>query len=177
MNTHRLLKTLTLALAVALTLGCATTRAPNTQMSDAAITAKIKSRITADPELNPFEIDVDTQNRVVRLSGTVETADDRAEAERLARSTKGVSDVRNDIELGDPTFAENVDDAWILTKIKAKLAADPEINPMNIDVDVVRGVVTLSGTVAKEKARSEAEELARSTRGVKSVKNLIDVRS
>ena len=66
-------------------------------MSDGWITTKIKSKITADPELNPFNIDVDTQDGVVTLSGTVASADRRAEAEKLARGTKGVVDVINEL--------------------------------------------------------------------------------
>ena len=68
-----------------------------------------------------------------------------------------------------------VDDAAITTKVKAKLAADGDINPFNIDVDTNEGVVTLQGRVAKEEARTKAEQLARDTEGVKRVVNLVKV--
>jgi hyperosmotically inducible protein len=68
-----------------------------------------------------------------------------------------------------------VDDAAITAKVKAKLAADGDINPFNIDVDTNEGVVTLQGRVAKEEARTKAEELARDTEGVKRVINLVKV--
>ena len=70
---------------------------------------------------------------------------------------------------------EQIDDAAIVTKIKAKLAADTNINPFNIDVDSNGGEVTLQGTVAKDSARSGAEQLARDTEGVRRVINLIKV--
>jgi len=169
-----------LAALVVLTIGavgCASTRPPGNQFDDAVLTSKVQTKIAADPGLNPFEIHVDTLNRVVRLSGNVETDVDREAAERLPRGTEGVVDVRNDIGLGDPTLGENVTDAWIVTKIKAKLTADPQINPFNIDVDASEGRVTLSGTVAKQEARDEAERHARDTKGVKSVTNLITVKT
>ena len=68
-----------------------------------------------------------------------------------------------------------VDDAAITTKVKAKLAADGDINPFNIDVDTNEGVVTLQGRVAKEEARTKAEALARETDGVRRVINLVKV--
>jgi osmotically-inducible protein OsmY len=73
------------------------------------------------------------------------------------------------------TPGTQVDDAAITAAVKAKLAADGDINPFNIDVDTNEGVVTLQGRVEKEAARSKAEELARETDGVKRVVNLVKV--
>src|SRR5215208_3164764 len=73
------------------------------------------------------------------------------------------------------TVGDKVDDAAITAKVKAKLAADGDINPFNIDVDTNEGVVTLQGRVAKEEARTKAEQLARDTDGVRRVINLVKV--
>jgi hyperosmotically inducible protein len=73
------------------------------------------------------------------------------------------------------TAGQQVDDATITAAVKAKLAADGDINPFNIDVDTNNGVVTLQGQVAKAEARSKAEEHARETDGVTRVINLITV--
>ena len=167
-----------LVFILALTLGaCRSTQTPGTQVNDAAITSRVTARLAADPDVNPFEIDVDTNDGVVRLSGMVESERQRSEALALAHRTSGVRGVINDIELGDPTAEENINDSWIVTKIKSKLAADPDVNPLNIDVDVLQGRVTLTGKVAKEYARERAGQLARRTQGVVSVDNRIMVRS
>ena len=73
------------------------------------------------------------------------------------------------------TAGSKVDDATITAEVKAKLAADGDINPFNIDVDTNEGVVTLQGRVAKEEARTKAEQLARDTDGVRRVINLVKV--
>ncbi len=73
------------------------------------------------------------------------------------------------------TAGTQVDDAAITAAVKAKLAADGDINPFNIDVDTNEGVVTLQGRVAKEEARTKAEALARETDGVRRVINLVKV--
>lgn len=73
------------------------------------------------------------------------------------------------------TAGEQVDDAGITARVKAKLAADGDVNPFNIDVDTNEGVVTLQGRVEKEEARTKAEQLARETDGVRRVINLVKV--
>jgi osmotically-inducible protein OsmY len=69
-------------------------------MADAELTAKVKAKLTADPEINPFQIDVDTVNGKVTLSGMVSTEREKEEAEHLARGTEGVLEVVNNLEVG-----------------------------------------------------------------------------
>lgn len=71
--------------------------------------------------------------------------------------------------------ATQFDDNVITTKVKTKLAADPQVNPFNISVTTNEGVVTLTGRVKEARQRTEAEKLARDTEGVKGVNNLIKV--
>lgn len=68
-------------------------------VDDAAITAKVKAAIVADPRLKATEINVETQRGVVQLSGFVSSADDVASAASAARTVKGVQSVRNDLRL------------------------------------------------------------------------------
>jgi osmotically-inducible protein OsmY len=164
-------------LAVLVGGACATNRPAGQQVGDAAITTKIKAKLTADPQINPFNIDVDTQDGVVTLRGRVEREVAREEAGRLARDTRGVVRVDNQIEVGAPrSVGERASDSWIATKVKGKLTADPELNSLNIDVDVKDGVVTLSGLVKNSDHRRHAEQLARDTEGVVRVENQLRVR-
>jgi hyperosmotically inducible protein len=181
MRNHRITPTLAavlLTVAVLLTLGaCASTQSPGQQVDDAAITSKVKAKLTADPEINPFNIDVDTDAGVVSLRGTVEDPEAKTQAERLARNTEGVVSVRNEISVGETTVGQRVDDAALATKVKGSITADPDLNPFNIDVDVKDGVVTLSGVVKTEMARQEAERIARNHDGVRSVVNQLEVQA
>jgi len=91
-----------LALILALALGaCSSTKSPGTQVDDAAITAKIKAKLAADGDINPFNIDVDTNQGEVVLQGVVKKEDTRRKAEQYARDTDGVKRVRNLIKVGD----------------------------------------------------------------------------
>ncbi len=68
-------------------------------LDDANITAKIKAKLIADPEVAGVHIDVDTIDGQVTLNGKVASADQRAEAEKLATRTEGVKSVTNLIQV------------------------------------------------------------------------------
>jgi len=68
-------------------------------LNDASVTAKVKARLMADPDVAALHIDVDTADGQVTLKGTVSTADERAEAEKLANHTEGVKSVVNLIQV------------------------------------------------------------------------------
>src|SRR6185503_14676316 len=72
-------------------------------VDDGTITAKVKAKLAASAEINPFNVDVATSGGVVSLVGRVKTAEQKAEAERIARATEGVRGVRNLLEVGDLT--------------------------------------------------------------------------
>jgi osmotically-inducible protein OsmY len=59
-------------------------------LEDAALTAKIKSKLALDDQVEALRIDVDTTGDVVTLSGTVRSDAERERAVRLARETEGV---------------------------------------------------------------------------------------
>jgi hyperosmotically inducible protein len=67
------------------------------------------------------------------------------------------------------TVPGKVDDSWITTKVKSKLAAAKGIKSSDISVNTTDGVVTLTGTVASSKQRTRVEHLAKQVKGVKSV--------
>lgn len=73
------------------------------------------------------------------------------------------------------TIGQSLDDAWVHTKIVAKLISDTQTPERNINVDVVDGAVTLRGEVETAEAKAEAERLAKETDGVKKVTNQLKV--
>lgn len=66
-------------------------------------------------------------------------------------------------------------DAWISSKVKSKLLADPEVSGLDIQVETFNGVVQLSGFVASEAQIQEAIKLTRSVEGVREVENKLEV--
>jgi hypothetical protein len=73
------------------------------------------------------------------------------------------------------TVGQSLDDAWIHTKIVAKLIGNSQTPERKINVDVVNGEVTLRGTVDTNEAKAEAERVAKETDGVKKVTSQLKV--
>lgn len=67
-------------------------------------------------------------------------------------------------------------DATILVRIKAKHLVDPDLSVLAINVDCVRGRVTLTGTAKTEEQVRRAARLARETGGVSDVVSELSVR-
>jgi len=76
-----------------------TGKSAGTTLDDATITASVKSKLVADKASNLTRIDVDTNNGIVSLNGTVETPEQRARAEQLAREATGVKQVMNNLQI------------------------------------------------------------------------------
>jgi osmotically-inducible protein OsmY len=66
---------------------------------------------------------------------------------------------------------EYVDDSVITTKVKSLLAADDFLKSFQISVETYKGTVQLSGFVGSQEAVDKAGQIARSVKGVNSVKN------
>ncbi len=76
-------------------------REPGVVMSDSAITTKIKGKYVADSVVSVFDIGVRTWVGVVTLTGSVESFVARDQAGKLAKETKGVVAVNNEILVED----------------------------------------------------------------------------
>ena len=61
--------------------------------SDTGITTKVKMAMAGDPVVKAYDVDVTTRNKVVTLSGNVETTAAKDQAVRIAHETEGVRDV------------------------------------------------------------------------------------
>lgn len=71
------------------------------------------------------------------------------------------------------TAGEKVDDATITAQVSARLAKDPDLSAVKINVDTRSGTVTLSGPAPNLAAKDRAQEIAKSVKGVTSVTNLL----
>jgi hyperosmotically inducible protein len=152
--------------------------------TDPGITAAVKGKLAADDDVKAYQVDVDTSNKVVTLSGRVETATAKARAVEIARGTEGVTNVVDNITVGGATAATPAvpdaeramySDPGLTATIKGKFIADTAVSALKIDVDTRDGVVTLTGQVRSQTEKDQALKLARETEGVKSVVDRITV--
>jgi osmotically-inducible protein OsmY len=87
----------------------------------------------------------------------------------------GAKQVSNSGEAGHRGAVQTVSDATINTKVKAALVADEMVKAREINVDTLRGVVTLNGTVHSAAEKNQAINLARKVEGVADVKDNLKV--
>lgn len=66
---------------------------------------------------------------------------------------------------------EYVDDTVITAKVKGEIFNDPSLKSAEINVETFKGVVQLSGFVNSREDINKAVQVARSVKGVVSVKN------
>ena len=98
MKTNRLTAFL-LAMVLALPLIGACGKTVGETIDDATITTRVKTAFVNDPAVGAMRIDVDTFKGVVTLSGRVKSKDEEVKAIALARTIKGVTDVRSTLQI------------------------------------------------------------------------------
>ena len=92
----------------------------------------------------------------------------------LALGAAGCATYRSDTT-APRGVVETTSDATITAKVKTAFAADDLVSATKIDVDTMRGVVTLNGTVRSMAELNKALSIARNTAGVVGVKNNLTV--
>ncbi len=88
--------------AALLPTGCSATstrESTGEYVDDSAITTKVKAAFVRDPVVKALDVKVETFKGVVQLSGFVDTPDQKARAEQIARNMPGVQNVRNNIAI------------------------------------------------------------------------------
>lgn len=78
--------------------GCRSRDKMAAQCHDALISAKVQADLAADRELDPFDYQVTTQQRVVVLQGRTSSDQARRRAVQIATTTPGVLRVRDELQ-------------------------------------------------------------------------------
>ncbi|MBD3335315.1 MAG: BON domain-containing protein [Candidatus Eisenbacteria bacterium] len=151
-----------------------------------ALERRVNNALVRDPFTSAYEIDVDAANGAVRLSGTVDSYFEKAQADDVAARVKGVQEVNNNLKVDDETevltYDPFVDYDWyvydypwydytpayktaktdwaIQSDIEDEFFWSPFVDGDQVDVVVEDGVATLTGTVDTWGERASAAENA-----------------
>jgi hyperosmotically inducible periplasmic protein len=74
-------------------------RAGEQVVDDGTITTKVKAALAGDPRTKAHQVNVETHEGVVQLSGFVDTAEAKSTAEQLARAVDNVRSVDNELDV------------------------------------------------------------------------------
>lgn len=143
-------------------------------MDDSTITAKVKAALVDHESIKITDISVKTDQKVVTLSGFVESQAQAEEAVKVAKGVEGVTSVSDKLHVRDSketSVKGYAGDTAITSEVKAKLLADDIVPSRKVKVETTDGVVQLSGTVDSQAQSDRAESIAKAIDGVKSVKN------
>lgn len=172
------------------------------RMTNDELDRAVTGKINGDAALVAYDIDVsaDADKNEVTLSGSVPTQGLRMKAVDAAKTvgtnlmvTDKIEVKPGDVERKDynedmareareraaadsDSLGDSIDDAWIHTKIRSKLVGEGTLPGSSLNVDVKDNVVTLRGSVATRADRTKAEQIAKDTEGVKSVRNQLTVK-
>lgn len=145
------------------------------QSRDTALTERVKTALASDRALTGRDIEVETRDGVVQLSGFVDSEDQRTAALLRARSVQGVQEVRNDLSLRDDTRStrQPTADTVIAARVRDSLQGADLGSDGDVNVEVSKGVVQLSGFVSTPQEKARAGDLASAVEGVRDVENQI----
>lgn len=139
--------------------------------SDAWITTKAKLSLMGAPGISPLSVNVDTEDGVVTLFGTVSTKEDKALAAREVGKIVGVKEVTNALQVVSDANAKVVaqSDDLVTAAVRKRIDARESLSDSKVKVETAKGVVRLTGEVASQRDRLTALTAARGASGVKSI--------
>ena len=141
------------------------------ELTDDRISTTVDAALISDEGVSAQRIDVTTTEGIVTLTGSVDNLLAKERAVDLASKIKGVRSVIDQIDVLSPQRP----DANVRADVEAALAIDPATDSWEIDVAVVGGTVTLTGTVDSWAERDLSATVAKSVNGVRRVRNEITV--
>lgn len=163
------------------------------KVDDATTTAKVKYRLMLNRNTEGIGINVDTENNVVTLTGTVASDAQKDLTVKLAQNTTGVKEVKDNLTVAAKKDMEqkktdfsikksmeklsgDVKDSWITTKAKSVLLVSKEAEGAKYEISTENAVITISGMVRSEKQKAEIQQILEELQGVQELNNKLEIR-
>lgn len=136
--------------AVAVAAGT-TEKGLGTSFNDGIIKTKISEAYFKEHVNLYSNIKIDVNIGSVLLTGDVEEPEQAVKAVQLAWQVNGVIEVINEIDVSNKaSIKDRAKDLASEAQLRGKLITDPDISSLNYSIDVVNGVVYLSGIAGSE---------------------------
>ena len=145
-----------------------------TSINDTSISLKIRDKfVQTDIDLvEGISIQVDEGN--VLLVGRIENQELKVKASKLAWEVRGVRSVKNEIEVAERvSLKDRAKDAAASANLRRLLITDLNINSLNYSIEVVNGIVYLTGIAKDEPELNMVIAHARNLSYVKQVENYV----
>ncbi|MBT5483004.1 MAG: BON domain-containing protein [Alphaproteobacteria bacterium] len=146
----------------------------STSVSDSVIQAKLSESFIQTSQSIFLNVETSVNDGSVLLTGKLKTQEEKITATRLSWEIRGVREVINEIQLSDASsFKSSAKDLAASAQLRAALIRDADISSLNFSIDVVNGIVYLSGVAENEEERERVVAHAQELRFAKQVVSYI----
>lgn len=146
----------------------------STSVADGVIETKLVDRFIQNDAALATGIEKSVNNGSVLLTGKVDTIEQKVLATKLAWEIKGVREVVNEVQVTqESSFRDKAKDLAASAQLRAALIGDQNISSLNFSIDVVNGIVYLSGVASDEMEKERVIAHAQELRFAKKVVNYI----
>ena len=150
----------------------------STSVADTQIYAKLTDRFIKSDFSLLTAVDITVNDGAVLLTGKVKTPEEKILATRLAWEIFGVREVVNELQVTDTSSIKDLaKDLAASATLRTKLISDSNISSMNFSIDVVNGIVFLSGVAADADEINRVVAHARDIRFTQQVINYITLQT
>ena len=146
----------------------------STSVADGVIETKLVDRFIQNDAALAAGIKKSVNNGSVLLTGRVDTIEQKVLATKLAWEIKGVREVVNEVQVTqDSSLRDKAKDLAASAQLRAALIGDQNVSSLNFSIDVVNGIVYLSGVASDEMEKERVIAHAQELRFAKKVVNYI----
>ena len=146
----------------------------STSVSDSVIQTKLSDSFIQTSQSIFLNVETSVNDGSVLLTGKLKTQEEKIAATRISWEIKGVREVINEIQLSEASsFKSSAKDLAASAQLRATLIRDTNISSLNFSIDVVNGIVYLSGVAENEEERERVVAHAQELRFAKQVVSYI----
>ena len=161
-----------IGLGTAAVAASSTEKGFSTTVADAQIFTKVKERFIQNRASLITRVDVTVNDGAVLMTGKVPTHDEKALATKLVWEVRGVSEVINELQISDKSNIKDIaKDLAASATLRTKLITDKRVSSLNFDIDIVNGIVYLSGIASNA---AEKNIVVAHAREVKFTQQVVD---
>jgi len=142
--------------------------------SDEQLRQQVRDALAGDVLVDELQLDVEVDDAVVLLVGTVGSYAERLVAQHTARNVDGVHNLIDAIDV-KPSGSMHPSDPELKRIVEQVLAWNALVPEQRIDVSVIDGLVALTGSCPSKTQAAEAKRAISHLSGVRGVVNRIDV--
>ena len=141
------------------------------RVADLEIKTLVSDALSKNGEVGEQRVETEVKNRVVTLSGSVETASQKYTAEQVAWQVPGVQGVKDNLSTTNAQATLESADEKLAHRVEFELYSTKAISLKSVQIHADNGTVTLTGTVTSRAEKLLAERIAQSVAGVRKVIN------